>query len=88
MCNLTVTIFISLGYCVFISQGIISMTYIVQVGVRKVAACFLNFHVLVPTIFGQKTPPRLFGNGKRAQTSNCSVFRTTYTKLVSNIGMQ
>lgn len=57
MCILTVTIFISLGYCVFISQGIFSMTYIVQVGVRKVAACFLNFHVLVPKIFGEKKPP-------------------------------
>lgn len=33
------------------------MTYIVQVGVRKVAACFLNFHVLVPTIFGEKKNP-------------------------------
>lgn len=57
MCIPTVTIFISLGYCVFISQGIISMTYIVQVGVRKVAACFLNFHVLVPTMFGEKKTP-------------------------------
>lgn len=57
MCILTVTIFISLWYCVFISQGIISMTYIVQVGVRKVAACFLNFHVLVPTIFWREKNP-------------------------------
>lgn len=56
MCIPTVTIFISLGYCVFISQGIISMTYKVQVSERLLPA-FLIFMYWFQQFFGEKKNP-------------------------------